>query len=230
MYDDFSQEYEKLKLALTQEEFEKAEMILLMILQKNPNLPEAKLHLEKVRGKLGSISNYEFRVKAFLDQKDYQNAEEIIKEASEKFEQNAKIKALIEYYNKRVEKIAQQLTQSEKREAPKDDDEMMFEDLPGLETIEVAVDDVTQKNDESPWARIDENAPDTMIEPPKRRKKKAKKDIKQISTEVPEDDPVEDILKPSPGIAPSDKIGKIESPPSRQGRRMTMMMGPQVQK
>ena len=110
MYDDFPQEYEKLKLALTQEEFEKAEMILLMVLQKNPNLPEAKLHLEKVRGKLGSISNYEFRVKAFLDQKDYQNAETIIKEASEKFEQNTKIKALIDYYNKRVEKIAQQLT------------------------------------------------------------------------------------------------------------------------
>ena len=122
MYDDFPQEYEKLKLALTQEEFEKAEMILLMVLQKNPNLPEAKLHLEKVRGKLGSISNYEFRVKAFLDQKDYQNAETIIKEASEKFEQNTKIKALIDYYNKRVEKIAQQLTNLQNDKSSKDDD------------------------------------------------------------------------------------------------------------
>ena len=86
MYVEFPQEYEKLKVALEEEEFEKAEALLLMILQKNPNLPEAKLHLEKVRAKVGSISNFEFRVKAFLDQKDYETAEQIIKEAKSKFD------------------------------------------------------------------------------------------------------------------------------------------------
>ncbi len=212
MYDDFPQEYEKLKLALTQEEFEKAEMILLMVLQKNPNLPEAKLHLEKVRGKLGSISNYEFRVKAFLDQKDYQNAETIIKEASERFEQNTKIKALIDYYNKRVEKIALQLTNLQKDKSPKDDDNMMFDDLPGLETIEVPVDRVKQSDDENLWAKMDDNAPDMLFEPPKRKRKKAEQDYKQISSDMPKNDPVENILKPTTGLEPSEKVGKIESP------------------
>ncbi|MCD4658300.1 MAG: hypothetical protein K8S87_12265, partial [Planctomycetes bacterium] len=208
MYDDFKQEYEKLKLALTQEEFEKAEMVLLMILQKNPNLPEAKLHLEKVRGKLGSISNYEFRVKAFLDQKDYHNAEIIIKEASEKFEQNAKIMALIEYYNKRVEKIAQQLTQSEKKDTPKDEDNLMFEDLPGLETLEIPIDSVKQNDDESPWAKTNGQSPAAKFEPIK----KENQEFNKISTDAPIDEQVDVGHKPSPGIAPADKIGKLESP------------------
>ncbi len=163
MYDEFPQEYAKLKVALEEEEFEKAEAVLLMILQKNPNLPEAKLHLEKVRAKVGSISNYEFRVRAFLDQKDYATAEQIIKEAKSKFTYNQNIKDLISYYNERVSKIKDQKTSSSMGKTDLPD----LGDLPNLDTIsdfpadaqdqlqKAAREGLKRSTEDAPWAKTD---------------------------------------------------------------------------
>ncbi|MGE0435162.1 MAG: hypothetical protein AB7S36_23115 [Planctomycetota bacterium] len=104
-YEEYPDEFQILKGSLENEDYDRAESVLLMILQKRPDFQQAKLDLERVRGKLGSISNYEFRVRAFLDQGDIRTAGEIVAEATMKFTKNRKIKQLIEFFKEKAAKV-----------------------------------------------------------------------------------------------------------------------------
>ena len=84
-YDEFPGEFQQIRHFIEAEDFQAAEALLKEIVRKRPDFQQAQLDLERVQGKAGSISNYEFRIKAFLDDGDIEQARRILAEALQKF-------------------------------------------------------------------------------------------------------------------------------------------------
>lgn len=131
-YDEFPKHFHHLKAALDNEDYERAEKILVDLLKRKPTHQQAKYDLERVQGRMGSIDNYAFRVNAFLDQGDLRQAEALMREALAKFKKNGKIASLRKQIAERLAKRKQGAAAQSAAAASGAND-----DLPNLQTFVV---------------------------------------------------------------------------------------------
>ncbi|MGE3855190.1 MAG: hypothetical protein AB7K09_25890 [Planctomycetota bacterium] len=101
-YDEFPNEFKDIRRHIEAEDFHSAEVLLKDICARRPDFQQARLDLERVQGKVGSISNYEFRIEAFLNDGDIDQARRILAEALQAFPKSPKIAALNAMFLKRA--------------------------------------------------------------------------------------------------------------------------------